>query len=38
MTPKLMNNFAKCVKKKRFSETSQTNLVFPTGNLSPLIR
>ena len=35
---KLMINFAKCVKKKHLSEASYINLVFPTGNLSSLIR
>ena len=31
-TTKLMNNFAKCVKKKHLSEASHTDLFFPTGN------
>ena len=34
----MVNNFAKCVEKKHLSEVSNTNFVFPTGNLSFLIR
>ena len=34
----VIKNFAKCVKKKHLSEAFHTNFVFPSGNLSSLIR